>query len=125
MDVEPKKSAPKRSSTRKSPPPKTPEAQEQRMINLSMKQAEKMLEEGRAPAQIVVHFLKLATEKAKLENEKLKAETEMAHSKSEVMQAQKHYDEIVTRAVEAFKRYGGGSGTFDDSDNDEEDYYDD
>lgn len=124
MDEETKRSAPKRQTNRTSPPAKTPEAQEQRMINLSMKQAEKMLQEGRAPAQIVVHFLKLATEKTKLENEKLKAETEMAHSKSEVMQSQKRHDELVSKVFDALKSYGGGSGVLGNQTEDEDDYYD-
>lgn len=112
-----------RSSSRKFAPVRTPEAQEQRMINLSMKQAEKMLQEGRAPAQIVVHFLKLATEKTKLENEKLRADTEMSKSKSEVMQSQKHSEELYDKAIKAFKSYGGGG--FEDISDEEEDYYDD
>lgn len=122
MDEETKKSGKSRVSRPKQSPPRTPEAQEQRMINLSMKQAEQMLMEGRAPSQIVVHFLKLATEKAKLENEKLKAETEMSRSKSEVMQSQKHSEELYERAIRAFKSYGGDSMNSSLPD-DEEDYY--
>ena len=106
---------------RKTAPSRTPEAQEQRMINLSMKQAEKMLEEGRAPAQIVVHFLKLATEKTRYENEKLRAETEMTISKSELMKSQQHSEELYAKAIQAFKSYGGGGY----SGNDEDEYYDD
>ena len=108
-----------KSGPRKTAPVRTPEAQEQLMINLSMKQAEQMLRDGRAPAQIVVHFLKLATEKAKYENEKLKAETEMAISKSDLMKSQQHSEELYAKAIEAFKSYGGGS-----SYEEEDDYYD-
>lgn len=103
---------------RRNPPARTPEEQEQRMINLSMMQAEKMLEEGRAPAQVVVHFLRLGTEKAKLENEKLKAETEMTMSKSEMLKSQKRMEELYVEVTQAFKNYGGGSGVF----NDDEEY---
>ena len=108
-----------KSGPRKTAPVRTPEAQEQLMINLSMKQAEQMLRDGRAPAQIVVHFLKLATEKAKYENEKLKAETEMAISKSDLMKSQQHSEELYAKAIEAFKSYGGVS-----SYEEEDDYYD-
>lgn len=109
---------------RKSSPPRTPEAQEQLMINLSMKQAEEMLRSGRAPAQIVVHFLKLATEKTKYENLKLKADTELAKSKAEVLASQKHSDELYEKAIAAFKSYGGASQATYEDDGDG-DYYDD
>lgn len=109
-----------KSGSRKTAPVRTPEAQEQLMINLSMKQAEQMLRDGRAPAQIVVHFLKLATEKTKYENEKLKAETEMTISKSDLMKSQQHSEELYAKAIEAFKSYGGG-GSYEEED---DDYYD-
>lgn len=96
---------------KKKSPARTPEAQEQRMINLAMKQAEQMLVEGRAPSQIVTHFLKLATEKARLENEKLRAETRKAESQADSMDAQVHSEEIYQEAIRAFKSYGGG-GTY-------------
>lgn len=122
MPKEVKKSEGKKTSRRRSAPARTPEAQEQLMINLSMKQAEEMLREGRAPAQIVVHFLKLATEKAKYENEKLKAETEMTVSKSELLKSQQHSEELYAEAIRAFKSYGGGATA---EDYDDEDYYED
>lgn len=109
---------------RKRSPAKTPEEQEQRMINLAMKQAEQMLVEGRAPSQIVTHFLKLATEKAKLENEKLRAETRKAESQADSMDAQVHSEEIYQEAIRAFKSYGGG-GSYDRYETpDSDDYYD-
>lgn len=104
---------------RKSSPARTPEEQEQRMINLAMKQAEEMLVEGRAPSQIVTHFLKLATEKTKLENKKLIAETRKAESQADSMDAQTRFEELCQEAIEAFKSYGGGGY------NQEEEYYDD
>lgn len=105
---------------RKSPPAKTPQEQEQRMINLAMKQAEDMLIEGRAPAQVVTHFLKLATERSRIENEKLKAETRKALSQADAMDAQAHSEEVYQEAIKAFKSYGGNSGSF----RNEDDYYD-
>ena len=52
-------------------PALTPEGQENRMISLAMDLAEKQLREGTASAQVQVHFLKLGTEKARLERTKL------------------------------------------------------
>lgn len=121
MSKEVQNSGTKKTSRQKSAPARTPKAQEQLMINLSMKQAEQMLREGRAPAQIVVHFLKLATEKAKYENEKLRAETEMTISKSDLMKSQQHSEELYAKAISAFKSYGGG-GSAEDYD---DEYYED
>lgn len=121
MSKEVKRSEEKKTSRHKTAPVRTPEAQEQLMINLSMKQAEQMLRDGRAPAQIVVHFLKLATEKTKYENEKLKAETEMTISKSDLMKSQQHSEELYAKAIAAFKSYGGGIA----DDYEEEEYYED
>lgn len=108
---------------KKRSPARTPEAQEQRMINLAMQQAEQMLLEGRAPSQIVTHFLKLATEKARLENEKLKAETRKAESQADSMDAQVHSEEIYQEAIKAFKSYGGG-GSYEPEES-EDGYYED
>ena len=101
-------------------PAKTPEDQEQLMINLAMKQAEQMFKEGRAPAPVVVHFLRLATEKTKLENERLRSD------KVKVMESQRHSDELYEKALAAFKSYGGGTfGKAPDPYEDGGDYYDD
>lgn len=105
-------------------PAKTPEDQEQRMINLTMKQTEQMLMEGRAPAQVLVHFLRLATEKTKFENEKLKSEVKLAETKIKVMESQKHSDELYEKALAAFKSYGGGAfGAASNPYDEGEDYY--
>lgn len=106
----------KRSYKRKAPPPRTPEDQERRMINLSMKQAEAMLEKGQAPAMVVVHFLKLATERSRLENERLKADISVSNSKIEVMQSQKNSEELAKKAIEAFKSYSGRKDDEDEFD---------
>lgn len=119
----PKKSVQKVSTgKRKRSPARTPEDQEQLMINLSMKQAENMLLEGRAPTQVVVHFLRLATEKARYENEKLKADTELARSKADVLAAQRHSDELYAEAIAAFRSYGGNIAPSSYNSDDDEDY---
>ena len=107
-------------------PAKTPEEQEQRMINLTMRQTEQMLQEGRAPAPVLVHFLRLATEKTKLENKKLEADTKKSLAQVEQIEQQKHSDELYEKALAAFKSYGGGTfGAPSDDYGIGGDYYDD
>lgn len=125
MPKEGKKDIKVTSTSRKSAPARTPEDQEQLMINLSMRQAEEMLRKGNAPTQVVVHFLRLATEKARYENEKLRADTELAKSKAEVLAAQKHSEELYTKAIAAFRSYGGNIQGGPDVSDDDEDFYND
>lgn len=98
---------------------RTPEGMESYLINLAMQRAAEMLENGNAPAQIISHFLKLGTEKAKYEREKLKADTQLAISKANLVESQQKSEEVAAKALEAFKRYAGLA------EEDEEDYDDD
>ena len=102
---------------------RTPEGQESYMINLAMEQAEEQLRNRTAPAQIVAHFLKLATTKALVELEKTKAEAKLANSKADLVSSQKRSEEIAAEALAAFKEYAGiaESEEYDE----EDDYYDD
>lgn len=95
---------------------RTPEGMESYLVNLAMQRAAEMLENGTAPAQIISHFLKLGTEKAKYEREKLKADTQLAISKANLVESQQKSEEIASKALAAFKRYAGF---------DEEEYEDD
>lgn len=98
---------------------KTPEGREAYLINLAMNRAAEMLENGTAPAQIISHFLKLGTEKAKYEREKLKAETKLMTSKAILVESQKKSEEIAANALAAFKRYSGFEEEEDEEDHDE------
>lgn len=85
----------------------TPEAQENRMISLSMDLAERQLREGTASAQVITHFLKLGTEKAKLEEEMLKTQKDLMIAKIEAMESTKRMEELYSEAISAMKHYGG------------------
>lgn len=98
---------------------KTPEGMESYLVNLAMIKAEQMLRKENPPAQIVTHFLKLGTEKAKYEREKLKADTQLAVSKANRIEVQNRYEEIAEKALEAFKKYAGITEVVED---DEDDY---
>lgn len=115
----PRVKAKKETSSRRPPPAKTVEAREQQLINLATNCAEELLRNGTAPAQIIVHYLKLATTRERLEQEKLRQENELARAKTESIQASKHSDEIYQKALNAFRSYSG----YDD-DGDYEDYAD-
>lgn len=98
------------------PPAKTPEGREKQLISLAMDAAEKQLRDGTASAQVITHFLKLATETARLERVKLERETELLTAKTEAIkitdEERNKYDEV----VKALRRYSGQSEEIDYSD---------
>ena len=92
-----------------------PEARQAQLINLAELQAEKMMLEGNAPAQIVVHYLKLATLRERKEIELLERQTKLAQAKIDAIESGRREEELYAKAIEAMKMYsydGGG----DDSD---------
>ena len=63
--------------------------------------------DGSASSQIVVHYLKLATTREKLEKEKLERENELLRAKTEALQSTQRLEELYANALDAMKRYSG------------------
>lgn len=99
------------SPPKKQRPALSPEADENRMISLAIKAAEKQLLDGTASSQVICHYLKLASSKERLEQEKTQRELELLEAKTEAIKAQKRMEELFGEAIEAMKgyRYDGGS----------------
>lgn len=95
-------------------PSKTVKGRENELINMAVKLAEKKLKDGTAPSQIIVHFLKLATERERLENEKLRSDLKVAEAKVEKMKSETYGEEMYERAIQAMRRYQGNSEVFDE-----------
>lgn len=100
---------------RHSRPGATEEARENQLIAKSMNLAEKQLDEGTASSQVIVHFLKLGTEKAKLERVKLEHENKLLEAKTEAIKSAKRSEELFERALKAM-------GTYRGEDNEDEEY---
>lgn len=88
-------------------PAETPEARENQMINYAVDLAERQLREGTASSQVITHFLKLATQKERLEREKLQLEKDLLVAKTEALQSQKHVEELYAKAITAMQVYSG------------------
>lgn len=84
-----------------------PEAREAQMINLAVRQAEKQLREGTAPAQIVTHYLKLATARERKELEILEKQALLISAKTEALESAKRIEELYAQAIDAMKLYNG------------------
>lgn len=92
-------------STQPLRPALTPEARENQMIMLSMDLAEKQLREGTASSQVIVHFLKLGSEKEKLEREMMSEQINLLTTKIENMKASERNSQLYEDALAAFKDY--------------------
>lgn len=89
------------------PPALTPELAEQRCIEESFKLAEAQLREGTASPSVITHFLKMGTERARLEREKLARETELLATKTTSIKNAETSAETYAKAMQAFKTYAG------------------
>lgn len=87
------------------------------MIGLSMQQAEQMLREGRAPTGVVMHFLRLATQREQAAVKKLNADAEMSVAKADYVRMQQQHEQDYNAVVEAFRSYGGNTGVLNSLDN--------
>lgn len=88
-------------------PALTPEADEQQMIYLANKRAREQLEDGTASSQVIVHFLKLGSTKAKLEREQLIEENKLLKAKTKAIESDEEKKALYTKALEAFRNYSG------------------
>lgn len=94
-------------------PALTPEGREAQMIALATECAERQMREGTASSQVIVHYLRLGTQKNKLELEKLRKETELLGAKTQAIQSSEKIEALYQAAMDAMKSY---SGQGDDSD---------
>jgi hypothetical protein len=101
---------------KKSRPPLTAEGKEKQMISLAMDCAEERLRNGTAPSQLIVHYLKLGSEKNRLEMEKLKEENKLLRAKTEAIKSLKSQEELYAAAIKAMRRYAGEPVEDDDQD---------
>ena len=85
----------------------TPEARENQMISYAMDLAEQQILDGTASSQVITHFLKLGTEKERLEREKLKQEIELLKAKTHAMESSEEMKQMYEEAIKAMRTYSG------------------
>ncbi len=95
---------------RKVRPALTPEARENQMISLAVDLAERQLMDGTASAQVITHYLKLATQKEKIEQQILEKQKDLIMAKTESLQSAKRIEELYKNALEAMRNYSGHGG---------------
>ena len=89
-------------------PASTPEARENQLVSLAVELAERQLLDGTASSQVITHYLKLGSQKEKLEYELKKKQMDLMVAKTEQIQSSQRVEELYLNALEAMKGYSGG-----------------
>lgn len=88
-------------------PALTPEAREKQMIALAMDRAEQQLLDGTASSQVITHFLKLGSERERLERERLEEENQLLRAKTKALEDSVDMKEMYEKAIKAMRDYAG------------------
>lgn len=104
------------------PPAKTIEGRNDQLIAAAFDLVEKRIHNETASAQETVHFLKLGSTRARLEEEKLKAENLALEARVKEMEGRRSGEDVYQKALAAFRGYSGQEPIIDDDD-DAPDYY--
>lgn len=84
-----------------------PKDRENQLIALAVDLAEKQLLEGTASSQVITHYLKLATEKERLEREILAEQAKLVAAKTEAIESAKQTEVLYREALSAMRAYSG------------------
>jgi hypothetical protein len=90
------------------------------MCSLANDLAEKQLRDGSASSQVMVQYIKLGSTREKLEQERLQRDNELLRAKVEQLSSGAKNEELLERALKAFRGY---SGTDEDEDQYDEEYF--
>lgn len=83
-----------------------PETRENQLVGLAVDLAEKQLIDGTASAAVITHYLRLGTEKAKLERLKLEKEITLVSAKASSITAGQDNESLAKQVIESMKSYG-------------------
>ena len=94
------------------------QARQEQLIAKAERLAEKKLEDGTASPQIIVHYLRLATEREKRQQELIEADIALKKAKVQAIENAAEIKELISEGITMFKKY---SGEDDDYEEDSED----
>lgn len=89
------------------PPATTLEGRNDQLIAAAFDLVEKRIHNGTASAQETVHFLKLGSSLNRLQEEKVRKEALMLEVRAEEMKNRNNGEELMERALAAFRGYSG------------------
>lgn len=85
----------------------TPEARENELISQATDLAERQIQDGTVSSQVLVHYLRLGTEKERLEREKLKNDNLLRSAQVDAMRSAQRVEELMDEALRVFRYYQG------------------
>ena len=88
-------------------PATTQEGRENQLIAMAYNLAEERMRNGTATSQEIVHFLKLGTQKSRLEEAKIQEEITMLKAKTDALESTQRSEALYQEAIQAFKSYSG------------------
>ncbi len=83
------------------------DALENAMVAQATRLAYQQLCDGTASSQVIVHYLKLGTQKEKMEQDILKKQAKLLDAKTESIKDQKKSEKLYQDALNAFRTYSG------------------
>jgi len=89
----------------KSRPALSPENRDKQLVSLAVDCAERQLREGTASPSVIVHYLKLGSEKEQLENERLKEENKLLKAKTKATDTKAAYENVI-KVMRDYAGYG-------------------
>lgn len=104
---------------RRRPPAMTLEEREEQLMAAAVNLAEEQILNKTASAQVLVHFLKLATTRERLEKEKLIKENELLKARTNAIESAEDIKELYSNAIDAMRRYNGNGDIQDEDDQDD------
>lgn len=87
---------------------RTPEARENQLISMAYDLAEQQFLEGTASAMVTTHFLKMGSQREKLERERLRSENDHLRAKIDSLENMKEISHLYAEAMNAYKSYSSG-----------------
>lgn len=85
----------------------TPEGRENQLIAMAYDLAEQRIRNGTASAQEITHFLKMGSQKERIEREMLEEQKKLIVAKTEGFESSKRVEELYNNAIDAMRRYSG------------------
>lgn len=85
----------------------TPEGRENELIDMAYNEVARRIANHEATSAELVHFLKMGSEKERLERSKIEAEMELQRAKTVAIEEGRSMEAIAKEAMDAFKRYSG------------------
>ena len=92
---------------RKRRPALSPEARDAQLISYAYDRAEQQILDGTASSQVITHFLKMGSEKEKLELERLREENALLRAKAKAIEESGEIKALYEQALKAMRTYAG------------------